>query len=414
MDKEKKNLPPPPPPMAPLNSLHYKNFNAVKIVCNQPPIKPIKEMKNIFWKRIQVNDKTYKELLNFLGNPDGETIWNILNKEDDTISQKYIFNEKMFVEIFGIENLDNEDNNNKKKSHQLAIKDKDCLRILDSKRSLDISIMLKSFKLSVQDIHDAILNIDFNVLNNEKIKKLYASRPTDEEIKAINLITNGLLHIPERYIFEIQKIPNLEERLWCMMFDNYYFEISNNLKLSFKCVSTNIEMISNNRYLYEFLWLLRKMGNYMNGGNLNRGQADGYHIDILPTIRAIKSHSQINLLQYLIYLQITEFASKNSVDNKIPHMECPLPDPILLRDLCYLNFEDFDQNIGELEISIQNMNEANNLENDPHYTQEEEDGVGDYGVSLLHFDFKTNKDEEETQSSSSSSSVSHCQEATSN
>ncbi|XP_065312853.1 uncharacterized protein LOC135922400 [Gordionus sp. m RMFG-2023] len=56
--------------------------------------------------------------------------------------------------------------------------------------------------------------------------------------------------------------------------------------------------------------------------------------------------------------------------------------------------------------SSHNMNEAN-LEN-----QEEEDGVGDYGVSLLHFDFKTNKDEEETQSSSSSSSVSHCQEAT--
>ncbi|XP_065324320.1 uncharacterized protein LOC135931261 [Gordionus sp. m RMFG-2023] len=53
------------------------------------------------------------------------------------------------------------------------------------------------------------------------------------------------------------------------------------------------------------------------------------------------------------------------------------------------------------------MNGANNLENDPHYTQEEEDGIGDYGVSLLHFDFKTNKDEEETQLSSSSSSVSH-------
>ncbi|XP_065312833.1 uncharacterized protein LOC135922373 [Gordionus sp. m RMFG-2023] len=48
------------------------------------------------------------------------------------------------------------------------------------------------------------------------------------------------------------------------------------------------------------------------------------------------------------------------------------------------------------------MNETNNLENDPHYTQEEEDGVGDYGVSLLHFDFKTNKDEEETQSAAQS------------
>ncbi|XP_065318848.1 GATA zinc finger domain-containing protein 4-like [Gordionus sp. m RMFG-2023] len=78
----------------------------------------------------------------------------------------------------------------------------------------------------------------------------------------------------------------------------------------------------------------------------------------------------------------------------------------------YINTVLFDycQDRFEHQKNPRDMNEANNLENDPHYTQEEEDGVGDYGVSLLHFDFKKNKDEEETQSSSSSSSVSHCQE----
>ncbi len=56
-----------------------------------------------------------------------------------------------------------------------------------------------------------------------------------------------------------------------------------------------------------FAWLLQvfsvilSCGNYMNGGNRQRGQADGFAIDILPKIKDVKSKdNSITLLQYVV------------------------------------------------------------------------------------------------------------------
>ena len=52
-------------------------------------------------------------------------------------------------------------------------------------------------------------------------------------------------------------------------------------------------------------------GNYMNGGNLQRGQADGFNIDILPKLKDVKSRdNSINLLQYVVRFCIVKFDSK--------------------------------------------------------------------------------------------------------
>ena len=37
------------------------------------------------------------------------------------------------------------------------------------------------------------------------------------------------------------------------------------------------------------LGIILALGNYMNGGNRQRGQADGFAIDILPKIKDVKS-----------------------------------------------------------------------------------------------------------------------------
>ena len=57
------------------------------------------------------------------------------------------------------------------------------------------------------------------------------------------------------------------------------------------------------------LGLILAFGNFMNGGNRTRGQADGFSLDILPKLKDVKSsvskegkmlkHVQILLLVYL-------------------------------------------------------------------------------------------------------------------
>lgn len=57
------------------------------------------------------------------------------------------------------------------------------------------------------------------------------------------------------------------------------------------------------------LGIILALGNYMNGGNRTRGQADGFAIDILPKIKDVKSKdNSLTLLYYVVkmYIQVME------------------------------------------------------------------------------------------------------------
>lgn len=51
--------------------------------------------------------------------------------------------------------------------------------------------------------------------------------------------------------------------------------------------------------------IILALGNYMNGGNRQRGQADGFAIDILPKIKDVKSKDNtLTLIYYVVKLYI--------------------------------------------------------------------------------------------------------------
>ena len=55
------------------------------------------------------------------------------------------------------------------------------------------------------------------------------------------------------------------------------------------------------------LGIILALGNYMNGGNRQRGQADGFAIDILPKIKDVKSKDNTLTLMYFVvklYIQV--------------------------------------------------------------------------------------------------------------
>lgn len=49
------------------------------------------------------------------------------------------------------------------------------------------------------------------------------------------------------------------------------------------------EQLMSSKDLKNVLALILTYGNYMNGGNMQRGQADGFTLDILPKLRDVKS-----------------------------------------------------------------------------------------------------------------------------
>lgn len=62
----------------------------------------------------------------------------------------------------------------------------------------------------------------------------------------------------------------------------------------------------------EILGLILAFGNYMNGGNRTRGQADGFGLEILPKLKDVKSRVSTNVwvfsevIFFLLFLYLTE------------------------------------------------------------------------------------------------------------
>lgn len=53
--------------------------------------------------------------------------------------------------------------------------------------------------------------------------------------------------------------------------------------------------------LREVMGLVLAFGNYMNGGNRTRGQADGFGLEILPKLKDVKSKMHIIILCKIQY-----------------------------------------------------------------------------------------------------------------
>ncbi|MEE6523440.1 hypothetical protein FKM82_022361, partial [Ascaphus truei] len=97
------------------------------------------------------------------------------------------------------------------------------------------------------------------------------------------------------------------------------------------------------------LSLVLAFGNYMNGGNRTRGQADGFALDILPKLKDVKSSDNSrNLLSYIVFYYLRHF------DENAGKEECvfPLPEPQDLFQASQMKFEDFQKDLRKLKRDL--------------------------------------------------------------
>ena len=67
-------------------------------------------------------------------------------------------------------------------------------------------------------------------------------------------------------------------------------------------------MLKTSVEITNILGLVLAFGNYMNGGNIARGQADGFELDILPKLKDVKcKDNSTNLMHYLVSVYVGKF-----------------------------------------------------------------------------------------------------------
>lgn len=100
--------------------------------------------------------------------------------------------------------------------------------------------------------------------------------------------------------------------------------------------------------LKDVLAIILTLGNFMNGGNMQRGQADGFGLEILSKLRDVKSKdNQITLLHFIVrsYMQTLE-------DPLCPTLPLPIPEPGDIDRAANVNFEDIQKDLDKIKKKL--------------------------------------------------------------
>ncbi|XP_026175334.1 formin isoform X1 [Mastacembelus armatus] len=332
--------PPPPPPPPPLSMPGLAPPPPPppggSFMLDKPPrklvVEPSRPMKPLYWTRIQVQDNNNK------------TLWNILEEPN-------IINTSEFEDLF-TKTTTQTKRKPLSEAFEKKAKSRKIIKLLDGKRSQAVGILISSLHLEMKDIQQAVLTVDPSVVDLETIEALYENRAQPEELGRIkkHYETSDeekvkLLDKPEQFLYELSQIPDFAGRAHCIIFQSAFMDGIASIQRKLITVSSVCKVLLESDGVREVMGLVLALGNYMNGGNRTRGQADGFGLEILPKLKDVKStDNRINLLDYVVSYYLHN-VDKNAGTDKSTF---PLPDPQDVFLAAQVKFDDLNQDLRQL------------------------------------------------------------------
>ncbi|KAM4542036.1 formin isoform 1-T1 [Odontesthes bonariensis] len=321
--------PPPPPPMGGFGQ-------KVETAPRKSAIEPACPMKPLYWTRIQIQENN------------NNTLWGSLKEPD-------IVNANEFEDLFSKATLQQ-----KKKplsdTYEKKAKTKKIIKLLDGKRSQAVGILISSLHLEMKDIQQAVLNVDHSVVDLETIEALYENRATSDEMGKITKHYQTskedevkLLDKPEQFLYELSQIPDFAGRAHCIIFQSVFLDIISSIRRKVEIVSNVSKDLLECDSLRDVIGLVLAFGNYMNGGNRTRGQADGFGLEILPKLKDVKSRdNRTNLVDYVVLYYLRNFDKHAGTEKSV----FPLPESQDFFQAAQVKFDDLTKDIRKLKRDL--------------------------------------------------------------
>jgi formin 2 len=99
----------------------------------------------------------------------------------------------------------------------------------------------------------------------------------------------------------LAQIPHFADRITSLTLQATFQEKLSSIESRLNNLNTVCQELTGSEALHRVLALVLTMGNWMNGGNHMRGQADGFHLEILGKLKDVKSQDKsMTLLHYLV------------------------------------------------------------------------------------------------------------------
>ncbi|NXO02177.1 FMN protein, partial [Rhinopomastus cyanomelas] len=331
-------LPPPPPPPGP--GFFFNSTLSSKQGPRKPAIEPSRPMKPLYWTRIQLQGSRKTAM---------PTLWESLEEPDilDTTEFEYLFSK----------DTTQEKRKPLSEMYEKKSKAKKIIKLLDGKRSQTVGILISSLHLEMKDIQQAILCVDDSIVDLETLEALYENRAQKDELEKIKQYYQTskeedlkLLDKPEQFLYELSQIPNFTERAQCIIFQSVFSEGITSVHRKIDIITRVSKALLNMKSVKEILGLILAFGNYMNGGNRTRGQADGFGLEILPKLKDVKSRdSGINLVDYVVIYYLRH-CDKEAGKCK---SSFPLPEPQDFFQASQVKFEDLIKDLRKLKRDLE-------------------------------------------------------------
>ncbi|XP_063295980.1 formin-1 [Pelobates fuscus] len=337
--------PPPPPPLPgagppPPPGLIFGGISSASKAPRKPPVEPGCPMKPLYWTRIQV--KVSSSSVN-------STLW-------DSLKEPSIADTKEFEDFFSKTSVQQ-----KKKplseTFEKKTKAKKIIKLLDGKRSQTVGILISSLHLDMKDIQQAILNVDDSIVDLETLQALYENRAQKEELETIKkhyatakAEDVKLLDKPEQFLHELSQIPNFSERSQCIIFQSVFTEGICSVRRKVEILSRASNGLLEKESVKDIMGLILAFGNYMNGGNRTRGQADGFGLEILPKLKDVKSTDKgLSFVDYIVRYYLRHFDQDAGTDKSV----FPLPEPQDILLASQMKFEDLEKDLRKLKKELE-------------------------------------------------------------
>lgn len=141
-----------------------------------------------------------------------------------------------------------------------------------------------------------------------------------------------------------------------LTFQCNYFEGLSALEGKLSNLALVCEQLTSSKELQKLLALVLTYGNYMNGGNWERGQADGFTLDILPKLKETKANENNFTFLHFIVMKYIELEGILTKAENPEDVKLPVPEPSDIEKASCSNFDDIEKEMRgfntELESEI--------------------------------------------------------------
>lgn len=324
----------------------FISFAALRKAAKHPP----KPMINLFWTRILIpkeeeDDETFGESKTDAASKTREKLW---QKIDETTLE----NADDLTELFARQSTP-------KRPREVAkVPKKTVIKVLEHKRSQTVGIFSQSLyrhRIDSQSIQRAIYSWDLTNIGLDLLQQLLEHRATDNELNAIkeaqkNTVGNIPLDGPENFLLKFAEIHCASERIACIIFRNEFEEAISQIDQKIKCVRDLCESLMDNDHINNLFAIILTVGNYMNGGNRYRGQADGFGLDVLGKLRDVKSKDKKTTLLHFIVRTFINKQRQNGV--KLKEIVYPVPDAENVKNASTVDFDALNEQIEQLNRNL--------------------------------------------------------------